>query len=53
MLSELFNEKGGFMISQEECPNCDGTGKMHDGKDCPKCNGTGFVYIETPNKKKD
>lgn len=36
----------GQLLTQRECPNCDGTGSMITQK-CEKCNGEGRIYQES------
>ena len=36
----------GQLVTQRECPNCDGTGSMITQK-CEKCNGEGRIYKES------
>lgn len=36
---------------EEECPDCDGTGKTEEETDCPDCEGTGMVTPDEPTEE--
>jgi len=40
---DLKNGERRFIMVQEECEECEGTGKDADGDECEECDGLGYI----------